>query len=153
MSPWTQGQADVEEFIAEGALTRLNGADAGRTGLMARARTMLESAEQLLEPDPVTAFTVAYDAAKHAAMALLAEQNLRATGKGGHLVLEKVLAVQFQGVFSDFGRLRRRRKELDYPSGPEDFAEASEARRAIDRATKIVDAAEKILDQGMLTTF
>jgi hypothetical protein len=86
-------------------------------------------------------------------MALLAEQNLRPTHEGGHLAMERVLTAQFQGVFSGFGRLRRRRNELDYPTSAEDFADDVEARRAVQDATTIVDSAAQILDRGILTTF
>ena len=86
-------------------------------------------------------------------MAILAEQDLRATGDGGHQALEKVLTAQFQGVFAAFGRLRRRRNELDYPADDEDVAYAVEARKAITLATEIVDAAAELLDRGILTVF
>ncbi len=60
----------------------------------------------------MTAYVVAYDAARHAAVALLAEQNLRVTAEGGHLAVDQALNAQFGGVFSSFSRLRRRRKRL-----------------------------------------
>ena len=50
-------------------------------------------------------------------------------------------------------QLRRRRNELDYPVGPEDFADNAEAAAAISTATEIVDNAEQILEQGVLTRF
>ncbi|MGL5929792.1 MAG: HEPN domain-containing protein [Dermatophilaceae bacterium] len=153
MSPWSPGRATVEDLISARKITRLAGADAGRDGLMERARQQLLSATALIESDPATAYVVAYDAAKHAAMALLAEQNLRPTHDGGHLAMEQVLTAQFHGVFSGFSRLRRRRNELDYPSSAEDFADTGEARRAIEAATTIVDNALELLERGVLTTF
>ncbi|MGB5937737.1 MAG: HEPN domain-containing protein [Ornithinimicrobium sp.] len=152
MSPWATGQQAVEELLAEGLVIRLVGADAGRRDLMARAHQLLTSAGVLVDSDPATAYLVAYDAAKHAAMALLAEQNLRVSGKNGHLVMQKVLLAQFHGVFNDFDRLRRRRNDLDYPTTAEDFADNNEAHRAIETATKLVDNAEQIFERGVLTT-
>lgn len=143
----------IEDLIATGKLNRLRGADTGVKGLMARARQQLRSSRALLQDDPATAYVVAYDAAKHAAMALLAEQNLRPTAEGGHVALEKALTAQFKGVFDRFGRLRRRRNELDYPTGPEDFADTTEADQALDAAAAIVEDAGRILQQGVLTTF
>ncbi|WP_255541822.1 hypothetical protein [Phycicoccus sp. CSK15P-2] len=35
----------------------------------------------------------------------------------------------------------------------EDFADSTEARRALDVATDLVDAADQILSRGVLTTF
>jgi hypothetical protein len=153
MSPWATGRAEVADLIAEGRIARLTGADAGREGLMHRAQQQLTSATTLAETDPATAYVIAYDAAKHAAMAILSEQNLRPTAIGGHLALEKVLAAQFGGLLDGFGRLRRRRNELDYPSGDEDFADTAEATRAIASAAEIVEHAETILDRGILTVF
>jgi hypothetical protein len=120
---------------------------------MDRARQQLISARSLSDSDPSTAYVVAYDAAKHAGMALLAEQNLRPTAVGGHLAIERALRAQFQGVFASFSTLRRRRHELDYPSGPEDLAAVEETQKANTDAAAIVDAAQQILDQGVLTVF
>ncbi|MCY7401457.1 MAG: hypothetical protein LH477_10975 [Nocardioides sp.] len=153
MSPWSPGVHVVRELIAEGKLSRLQGADAGVEGLMTRAGQQLASARSLLKSDPVTAYIVAYDAAKHAGMALLAEQNLRATAQGGHIAIEQALAAQFKGVFDGFGRLRRRRNELDYPTGPEDSAETAEAERALGVAASLVESARRLLDERVLTTF
>lgn len=153
MSPWNTGQAKVENLIEEKRIVRLNGANAGREGLMQRAQQQLASATTLLHTDPATAYVIAYDAAKHAAMAVLSEQNLRPTALGGHVAMEQLLAAQFGGVFVGFGRLRRRRNELDYPSGDEDVADSTEAQKAITAAAEIVKHAERILDQGVLTIF
>jgi uncharacterized protein (UPF0332 family) len=143
LASWTVGRDDVEALIEGGDIT----------GLMERARQQLDSAAKLVDSDPVTAYVVAYDATKHAAMAILAEQDLRATGDGGHQALEKVLVAQFKGVFAAFSRLRRRRNELDYPAGDEDVADATEAGKAIRLATEIVDAADELLSRGVLTVF
>lgn len=153
MNAWQPGSSVIDELIDTQKITRLTGADAGVAGLMARAHQQLESAANLLASDPATAYVVAYDAAKHAAMALLAEQNLRATAEGGHMAIEKALVAQFQGVFDGFGRLRRRRNELDYPTGPDDFAETDETTKALTAARDMVDSAQRLLDQGALTVY
>lgn len=153
MSAWSPGAEVVRDLIADGKISRLQGADAGVEGLMTRAGQQLTSARALLESDPVTAYVVAYDAAKHAGMALLAAQNLRATAQGGHIAVERALAAQFKGVFDTFGRLRRRRNELDYPAGPEDSADTVEAERALRTATSLVENANRLLAEHVLTTF
>ncbi|MDQ3480876.1 MAG: hypothetical protein M3423_06030 [Actinomycetota bacterium] len=76
-----------------------------------------------------------------------------AAPEGGHLAVEQAISAQFGGVFSSFTRLRRRRNELDDPVGPEDFADNAEAAAAVLTSTEIVDNAERILDQGVLTRF
>lgn len=150
MSPWPKGSDKIDQLIEDKVLHRLRGADVGTSALMERAHQLLDSAKDLLQKDPVTAYTVAYDAAKHAASALLAEQNLRSTD---HVTIEQALQAQFGGVFSKYGYLRRRRNELDYPVSGEDFADVTETERAIKDVSEIVESAAEILEQGMLTVY
>lgn len=153
MSPWNQGVAVVDDLIAQGRLARLHGAASGVAALMRRAGQELRTAESVLERDPQTAYIVAYDAVKHAGMALLAEQNLRPTAERSHETIEIALTAQFPGVFTDFRKLRRRRNELDYPVGEDDFAEAAESTKALAQATALVTKSQTLLDQGILTVY
>lgn len=153
MSPWALGSAKVEQLIASGSIQRLARADSGTQALIERAHQLIRSAESLAKDDPVTAYVVAYDGARHSGAALLAAQCLRATAAGGHVALEKVISAQFGGNFTKFGALRRRRHELDYPVSDEDFADLDEAMRAISTANQIVNDAQTILRTGQLTTF
>ena len=153
MSPWTRGSDEVDALLAARHLKRVTGADVGTRALMKRAQQLITSARSLVESDPVTAYIVAYDAAKHAGAALLAEQNLRATGEGGHVAIERTLDAQFGPPFARFGGLRRRRNELDYPASAEDFADEEEARQAILRAAEVVDNAAKVIEQGILIVY
>ena len=141
---------EINRLIAEGTLKRVTGADVGAPALMERAQQLIASARALLHGDPVTAYVVAYDGAKHAGNALLAQQNLRSSD---HLTIERALAAQFGPPFARFRRLRRRRNELDYPSSVDDFADEHETQEAIQYASEIVDNAGKILDQGFLTVY
>ncbi len=119
MSPWAHGAHEIDTLLGAETLRRVTKADVGTTAVMQRAGQLLNSAENLLDTDPVTAYLVGYDGAKHAGAALLADQNLRA--------IERVLAAQFGPPFSRFRNLRRRRNELDYPSSADDFADQTEA--------------------------
>jgi len=150
MSPWQRGAAEVDELIEGGDLRRVAGADVGTAALMDRAQQLIDSARGLLHSDPVTAYVLAYDGAKHAGSALLAEQNLRPTD---HVTIERVLDAQFGPPFARFRGLRRRRNELDYPTSADDFADEREAEKAIEHASQIVDNAAKILEQGILTIY
>lgn len=86
-------------------------------------------------------------------MALLAEQNLRPTADRSHETIEMTLAAQFPGVFPAYRKLRRRRNELDYPVGADDFADSTESTKALEDARAIVNKAQTLLDQGILTVF
>lgn len=105
----------------------------GTRALLERAHQLLGSAKTLLQTDPVTAYTVAYNGAKHAAAAVLAERNLRAND---HVTIERALVAQFGGVFSKYDYLRRRRNELEYPISGEDFADSAETEKAITDAAR-----------------
>lgn len=153
MNPWNQGSTELEDLLEAKDIERRPGADAGTHALIARAHQQIESARSLLQSDPVTAYVIVYDAARHAGAALLAEQNLRATTTGGHVAIERALAAQFGGTFTRFRNLRRRRHELDYPASDEDFADEKETALAIDAAAVIVQDAQTVIDKGILTQF
>ena len=75
----------------------------------------MASAAGLVTSDPYSAYVLAYDAARFACIALLAQQGLRATTSGGHYAVEQAVRAQFGDGFRPFGILQRRRNELEYP--------------------------------------
>ena len=88
---------------------------------------------------------LAYDAARYAATALLAQQGLRPTTSGGHYVVEVALRAQFGDGFRSFGAMRRRRNELEYPTGPGETTTPGEAVTAITDAEHLLRAAQQLL--------
>ncbi len=80
-----------------------------------KAHRTLSTAETAADNDPDSAFTLAYDAARFACTALLAQQGLRATTRGGHYAVELAVRSQFAGTFDRFGGLRRQRNGLCVP--------------------------------------
>ncbi|TQN38169.1 hypothetical protein FHU33_4855 [Blastococcus colisei] len=95
VSAWQTGATDVDARLAERALQRVPAAVRSAAASLARARQLLDSAATLLEADPDSAYVLAYDAARHAGIALLARQGLRATASGGQIAVERVLRAQF----------------------------------------------------------
>jgi hypothetical protein len=90
---------------------------------------------------------LAYDAARFACIALLAQQGLRATTSGGHYAVQQAVRAQFGDGFRPFGTLRRRRNELEYPHLPSDAATPEEAEQAAGIAQRIITAAGELLPQ------
>lgn len=88
---------------------------------------------------------LAYDAAGQACYGLLAQQGLRPTTQGGHYAVEEVVRAQFGSVFREFGGLRRRRNELEYPVDPADEAQPLEAADAVAKAKQIIEAVQRLL--------
>ncbi|MGL5930339.1 MAG: hypothetical protein ACRCY8_15520 [Dermatophilaceae bacterium] len=72
---------------------------------------------------------------------------MRPTTKGGRYVIERAVRAQFGQGFRQFGALRRRRNELEYPQRPGDDAETDEAAEAVENANAIITAARAVLDQ------
>jgi hypothetical protein len=147
MARWTPGEAEVETLIAAGDLQKLTGDAANGTRLLAKAAVTLATARSAAERDPDSAFVLAYDAARQAMTALLAHQGLRPTTKGGHYAVERAVRAQFGPGVRQFGALRRRRNELEYPERPGDSADAAEAAEAFERSQAIIVAAEGLIEQ------
>lgn len=142
---WSTGEATVERLLAAGHVERLQGAQADGASWLDRARRGLEAARVIAEAAPDSSVVLAYDAARQACVALLAQQGLRPTTAGGHYVIEEVIRAQFGPSLRAFGGLRRRRNELEYPLYPTEQASPDEAAETLKTAAEIIDAAAKLL--------
>lgn len=147
MTRWIRGEAEIEALVAAGDLQKLSGSAASGERLLAKAAVTLETARTAIRRDPDSAFVLAYDAARQALTALLAHQGLRPTTKGGHYAVEQAVRAQFGPGFREFGALRRRRNELEYPDRPGDEATADEAQQAVENAGVVIASAGALLDQ------
>jgi HEPN domain-containing protein len=126
MSRWPRGEAEVEQLVARRELELMAGAGADGTPLLAQATRTVATAAVVVRTDAYSAYVLAYDAARFACIALLA---------------------QFGEGFRPFADLRRRRNELEYPHVPGDTATADEAEQAIEVAERLIDAAGQLLDE------
>jgi len=145
VSRWAVGADVIEELLASDALQRIQGARTDGQPLLDKAVRTLASSAAIQAADPDSSYTLAYDAARFACTALLAQQGLRPTTKGGHYAVERAMRAQFKGVFHAFGTLRRRRNELEYPTARDADVTPDEADQALDAANGIVEAATKLL--------
>jgi hypothetical protein len=142
---WETGSAEIVAAIDAGQLQRVTGAQAAGAGWITDARIKLTTAETITQSDPTTAYVTAYDAARFALVAALAQQGLRATQAGGHLAVEHAAKAQFGHRFAAFGTLRRRRAELEYPAYAGERVEAVQAQAAIADSRAIIDGADALL--------
>ena len=83
MSRWAPGAERVQHLVDVGELQKVQGAEANGQSLLDKAMRTLASARTLLEIDPDSSYSLAYDAARFACTALLAQQGLRPTTSGG----------------------------------------------------------------------
>lgn len=148
---WQRGRETVRELLSTGLLQAVSGSAANGSPLLASAQGLLESARRESSANPEAAYVLAYDAARKACAALLAQQGLRTRSTGHHLSTEEVVRAQFGGPFDAFGALRRRRAEIEYPRFPGDDIEEREVADAIAKVDLILRASTSLMDQ--LTLF
>jgi HEPN domain-containing protein len=147
MPRWQRGEAEVEQLVRRRELEYVTGTAADGAPLLAQARRTAATAASLVRADAYSAYVLAYDAARFACNALLAQQGMRATTEGGHYAVERAVRTQFGEGFRPFADLRRRRNELEYPRLPADTATADEAQQAVEVAERLIAAADKLLGQ------
>lgn len=145
MTRWSRGEAQIEQQLRAGELQALRGGLADGEPWLAKAERTVAAAATLIDTDASSAITLAYDAARFAALAVLAQQGLRATTKGGHLAVDEAVRAQFGDAFRPFRALRIRRNELEYPDHPDEVVEVVESVDAIADSRRIIEAAAKLL--------
>jgi hypothetical protein len=151
--PGDRGRQVIEGLLGTTQLERVvpSGELGGR--LMHDARTHLASARSLQEADPAGAYQLAYDAARKACSALLAVQGLRATSRGGHIAVQEAVREQFGPEFAAFARMRRRRRESEYPDVNTPTIVHVDAAEGIEQASAIVQAAGGLIASGAVGPF
>jgi hypothetical protein len=147
MSRWPRGEAEVEQLLGRRELEYVTGTAANGAPLLAQAQRTAATAGELVHSDAYSAYVLAYDAARFACIALLAQQGMRATTSGGHYAVERAVRAQFGEGFRPFADLRRRRNELEYPRLPADTATADEAQQAVEAANRLIAAVGQLLGQ------
>ena len=145
MSRWPRGEGEIENLIAAKQLQQVIGGQANGAHLLQKASRTLETAGEIADQDPDSAYVLAYDAARYAGTAILAQQGLRPTTSGGHYAVEVALRAQFGDGFRSFGAMRRRRNELEYPTGPSETTSQDEVQKAIRDTEGLLLAAQQLL--------
>jgi HEPN domain-containing protein len=156
VSRWAQGADRVTALIEARHLQRVAGDPGTVSVLLASARRHVESARLTVSLDPEAAYSLAYDAARKSATALLNYQGLRPTTAGGHLAVVDTIGAQFPGVpgLTSLDRLRRRRNQAEYPDPRSyDPITVEDADDAIRVAGECVASAERLLALDELGVF
>jgi hypothetical protein len=148
---WEQGRAAIERMLADGELQRVPGSREQSDRLLAQARVHVASALKVCDEDPPGAYALAYDGARKALTAILENQGLRPTTRGGHLAVLEAVRAQLDPpmgrVLRQFNRMRTRRHDAEYP--PTDSPEITPADVREDQATaaSLIDIAARLLDE------
>jgi hypothetical protein len=148
---WQQGRAALDGMIARGEIERVPASREHADRLVAQADQHVRAAEAIVAIDPTGAYQLLYDAARKALNAVLENQGLRATSRGGHIAVLDAVAAQLDpplgGILKPFDRLRRRRNQAEYPGAGSPSLGADDVERDLPRVRDIIDAAVKVLDQ------
>lgn len=92
---WDRGSGAIQRLLDGGELERVTASLEQAEVLLGDARRHLASAALIGQTDPLGAYVLAYDAARKSIVGILEVQGLRATAKGGHVVLFDAEMAQF----------------------------------------------------------
>jgi len=117
---WNQGREVVERLLGDHQLQRVPPSREHADRLINDARRHLTASEAIADLDPAGAYVLAYDAARKALMAVLENQGLRPTTRGGHVAVYEVVRAQLDPPMGNelrpFDRMRRQRNNVEYPT-------------------------------------
>lgn len=146
---WEQGRATIDALVAERRLERVAPSRDVADLLLEQSRQHLATAAAVAERDPTAAFQVAYDAARKALAAILANQGLRPRGEGAHAVLLTVALAQLDPPMGrdlrHFDWLRRTRNGAEYPLPDTPPVTVDDVKDALPLAQVIVAIAERVI--------
>jgi hypothetical protein len=150
MMRWEQGRPTIERRLADGHLERVPASREQADALLDKARGFARSARMLVDAEPAAGYALSYDAARMALTAVLENQGLRPTSRGGHLaVLDAVTAQLDPPLGADVrsvNRLRLRRNRLEYPVGSEPTVTPEELIEALVKVDAVIGLTSKVLD-------
>lgn len=151
MMRWNQGRADIDRMLQNRELERVPPGREHADRLLRTARQHLASAAGLCDADPDAAYSVMYDGARLALVAILGNQGLRPTSKGGHIATYEAVAAQLippmGKVIRPFSGMRQQRNQVEYPPANAPGITPADVREDLPSAAAIVELAAKVLDQ------
>ena len=137
---WVQGRTVIEQMLATGDLQRVSASREHADRLLEQARRHVYSTQNAVAADPEGAYALLYDAARKTLTAILENQGLRPTSRGGHLAVYHAVRAQLDPPMGKtllpFDRMRRRRHDVEYPPAgapelaPEDVTDDEQNRHS-----------------------
>lgn len=115
---WDQGRSVVDQMLDARHLQRVPANRDLSDRYIEQARTARDSARQVSGHDPRSAYCLLYDAARFALTAILENQGLRPTERGGHLAVYDAVLAQLDppmgNIIRPFNEMRRIRHSVEY---------------------------------------
>jgi hypothetical protein len=148
---WDQGRPAIDRMLADNELQRVPASRAHADRLISQATQHLASAGEICDQDPPGGYALVYDAARKALTAVLENQGLRPTTRGGHLAAYEAVRAQLDPpmgkTLRPFDRMRRQRHDAEYPPSNAPALTAVDVREDIPKAADIISLGERVLDQ------
>lgn len=148
---WNQGRESIERMLADREVERVAANREHADLLIGQAEQHLASAEAICATDTSGAYALVYDAARKALTAVLENQGLRPTTRGGHLAVYHAVRAQLDppmgSTLRPFDRMRRQRHDVEYPSANAPRLNSDDVNEDVRKARAIVDLAERVLEQ------
>lgn len=147
---WQQGRPQIDLMLADGELERVQPSREHADRLLGLARRHIESAVNAAPTDPEGAYGILYDAGRKALWAILSNQGLRPTTRGGHLAAYQAVVAQLNPPLGNqlrpFDRMRRQRHEAEYPRVDSPELHPEDVLDDVAKVHEIVDIAQRVLD-------
>ncbi|WP_203973185.1 HEPN domain-containing protein [Planotetraspora silvatica] len=138
-------------MLARGEVERVAASRAQADELLDQARKHMATARLAMESDPIGAYQLLYDASRKALCAVLENQGLRTSSRGGHIAVYEAVSAQLDPPLGQnlrpFDRMRRRRNEAEYPRLESPRFSADDVRADMVKVETIVEIAANVLDQ------
>jgi len=148
---WEQGRSVIDALLEARDLERVSPSAGHAAELIGQARKHMASARRIADDDPAGAFQLLYDAARKALCAILENQGLRPTSRGGHIAVLEAVSAQLDPpmgkVLRPFDRLRRQRNNAEYPRQDAPRLTTDDVTRDIPKVEAVVDIAVRVIDQ------
>jgi HEPN domain-containing protein len=152
---WETGSGRIKELMDSGELGQVPPDGELARRMLADARRHLATASTAESTGDLSgAYQLAYDALRKSAASLLEAQGIRPTSRGGHIAVQDAVIAQFGTsirALRSFSRLRRARNSFEYPSTETPGPSEDDVKDAIRVAREVNDAADKVLDSGILS--
>ena len=152
---WETGSARIQELIDAGELGQVPPDSQLARRMLADARRHLVTAATAQSTEDLSgAYQLAYDALRKSAASLLEAQGIRPTSRGGHVAVQDGVIAQFGTsirALRSFSRLRRARNSFEYPSTDSPGPSEDDVKDAIRVAREVNEAADKVLESGVLS--
>lgn len=148
---WVQGRTVIEQMLSAGDLQRVPASREHADRLLEQARRHVSSTQNAAVADPEGAYALLYDAARKALTAILENQGLRPTSRGGHLAVYHAVRAQLDPpmgrVLLPFDRMRRRRHDVEYPPAGAPELRPEDVTEDVPKVTALLDLAQRVLDE------